>query len=234
MWGMGTLRATFYIDGFNFYYRRTKDQPQYKWLNMKALADLLVPNGTTVTAVKYYTAPVSGKVDHDAPRRQQALLSALRTVPEIAIYNGRFLYSEKWAGLVHPPRAKPQPYAWTQPPPDVVYVKKTEEKGSDVNLGVHLVRDGFLKLFDVAYVITNDTDLVEPIRIVTQEIGLPVCIVAPARARKASDRPMPSPSLEAVASFKHYIDDAELAAAQFPPVINRVGKPPIHKPATWV
>lgn len=201
---------------------------------MKALADLLVPPGTSVTAVKYYTAPVSGKIDHDAPRRQQALFAALRTVPEITIFNGRFLYGEKWAGLVRPPRAKPQPYIWSTPLPDVVYVKKTEEKGSDVNLGVHLVRDGFLKLFDVAYVITNDTDLVEPIRIVTQEIGLPVCIVAPARARKPTDQPMPSPSLEAVASFKHYIDDAELAASQFPDVIARPGLRPIHKPATWV
>lgn len=227
------MRATFYIDGFNFYYRRTKQQPHHKWLNMKALADIIVPAGTTVTAVKYYTASVSGKVDHDAPRRQQALFAALETVPEISIYKGRFLYSEKWAGLVHPPRAKPEPYVWTQPPPEVVYVKKTEEKGSDVNLGVHLVRDGFLDLFDVAYVITNDTDLVEPIRIVTQEIGKQVCIVAPARSR-GGEAPIPAPSLEAVSSFKHYIDDTELAAAQFPNVVSRPGKPPIVKPATWV
>lgn len=230
---MVALRAIFYIDGFNFYYLRTKLQPQFKWLNMKALADQLVPTGTVVTHVKYYTAPVSGHIDHDAPRRQQKLLAAFRTVPEIEIYNGRFLYSEKWAGLVQPPRAKPQPYIWTQPPPAVVYVKKSEEKGSDVNLGVHLVRDGFLGLFDTAYVITNDTDLVEPIRIVTQEIGRQVCIVAPTRARN-SRQPMPSPSLENVASFKHYIDDAELAAAQFPDVIQRTGKPPLHKPASWV
>ncbi|HVY52133.1 MAG TPA: hypothetical protein VHA07_11325 [Devosia sp.] len=183
--------------------------------------------------MKYYTAPVSGKIDHDAPRRQNALFAALRTVPEISIYYGRFLYSEKWAGLVHPPRAKPEPYQWAQPAPEVVYVKKTEEKGSDVNLGVHLVRDGFLNIFDVAYVITNDTDLVEPIRIVVQEIAKPVCIVAPARARKPTDSPMPSPSLAAVASFVHYIDDAELAAAQFPPVILRPGLPPIHRPESW-
>lgn len=230
---MVTLRAIFYIDGFNFYYLRTKFQPQYKWLNMKALADLIVPPGTEVKAVKYYTAPVSGKIDHDAPRRQQALFAALRTIPEISIYNGRFLSGEKWAGLVHPPRAKPQPYVWTQPPPVVVFVKKTEEKGSDVNLGVHLVRDAFVDIFDVAYVITNDTDLVEPIRIVTQEIGKQVCIVAPNRARSGGP-PMPSPSLEAVSTFKHYIDDAELAASQFPLVVNRPGKTPIARPATWV
>ena len=50
------------------------------------------------------------------------------------------------------------------PTPVVAYVWKTEEKGSDVNLGAHLVRDAFLKKFDIAAVLTNDTDLAEPIR----------------------------------------------------------------------
>lgn len=225
------MRAIFYIDGFNFYYLRTKRQPQFKWLNMKALADEIVAESASVTSVKYYTAPVSGKIDHDAPKRQQALFAALRTVPEISIYNGRFLFAEKWAGLVQPPQAKPDGYVWNEPAPAVVYVTKTEEKGSDVNLGVHLVRDAFIDAFDIAYVITNDTDLVEPIRIVTQEVNKPVCIVAPCRPRGRV--PVPSPSLEAVASFKHYIDDRELAAAQFPNVIMRPGKKPIHKPDAW-
>jgi hypothetical protein len=227
------MRAIFYIDGFNFYFLRTKRQPHFKWLNMKAMADKIVPEGTTVEAVNYYTAPVSGKIDHDAPKRQMALFSALRTVPGIHIHFGRFLYSEKWAGLIHPPQAKPEEYIWNEPPPAVVYIAKTEEKGSDVNLGAHLVRDAFTGAFDVAYVVTDDTDLVEPIRIVTEEAGKQVCIVAPYRSRDRR-RPVPAPSLEKVASFKHYIDDAELAAAQFPPVIMRPGKKPLRKPATWV
>jgi hypothetical protein len=65
------------------------------------------------------------------------------------------------------------------PPPQVAYVWKTEEKGSDVNLGVHLVRDAFKGAFDLAAVLTNDTDLLEPIRIVTRELGLPVTLLAP-------------------------------------------------------
>jgi len=228
------MRAIFYIDGFNFYFLRTKDQPQFKWLNMKALADEIVPAGTNVERVNYYTAPVSGKIDHDAPRRQQKLLSALRTVPEVAIHNGKFLYSEKWSALIHPPKAKPNGYLWNLPAPVLVLVAKTEEKGSDVNLGVHLVRDAFMNAFDVAYVITDDTDLVEPIRIVTQEVGKQVCIVAPCRARGKNGRPVPAPSLEAVASYKHYIDDSELAASQFPPTIARKGNRDLVKPSTWV
>jgi hypothetical protein len=41
-----------------------------------------------------------------------------------------------------------------------------EEKGSDVNLAVHLVNDAWAGRFDAAVVVSNDTDLVVPIRIV--------------------------------------------------------------------
>lgn len=230
------MRAIFYIDGFNFYYLRTKQQPQYKWLNVKALADIIVSDGTYVSKVNYYTAHVSGKLDPDAPRRQQLLFSAMRTVPEIEVVKGRFLYEQKWAGLVKPPRSKPDGYLWTEPSPEVVWVNKAEEKGSDVNLGVHLVRDGFLDAFDVAYVLTNDTDLVEPIRIVTEELGKPVVVVAPCRFfRKGRHKvPLPSRSLFDVSGSTHYIDDAELAAAQFPRSIHREGKKPIVRPDGWV
>ncbi|MGB3501950.1 MAG: NYN domain-containing protein [Mesorhizobium sp.] len=200
---------------------------------MKALADRLVPEETTVKAVNYYTAPVSGKIDNDAPRRQQKLLAALRTVPEMHIHNGRFLYSEKWAGLIHPPRAKPDGYVWNEPAPEVVYVAKSEEKGSDVNLGVHLVRDAFTDAFDVAYVLTDDTDLVEPLRIVKDEVGKPVIVVAPDRARSMS-RPIPAPSLVKVSSGVIYIDDSDLAACQFPSTIVRSGKPNLERPESWI
>jgi len=230
------MKAFFYIDGFNFYYLRTKKQPQYKWLNMKALADLIVPDGTTVSKVNYYTAHVSGKLDADAPRRQQLLFSAMATVPEIEIIKGRFFYEEKWAGLVQPPRAKPDSYVWNEPSPEVVWVKKAEEKGSDVNLGVHLVRDGFTDAYDVAYVLTNDTDLVEPIRIVQEEIKKPVVIVAPCRffMKGKNKVPLPSRSLFNVSSSTHYIDDAELEKSQFPRSVLREGKKPIIRPDQWV
>jgi len=52
-------------------------------------------------------------------------------------------------------------------------VDKTEEKGSEVNLASHLLRDAFSKKFEVAVLITNDSDLAEPVRIVARELGLP-------------------------------------------------------------
>ena len=51
----------------------------------------------------------------------------------------------------------------------VAEVHVLEEKGSDVNLGTHLLNDAWKGLFDAAVVISNDTDLVTPIRMVTVE-----------------------------------------------------------------
>lgn len=227
------MRGVFYIDGFNFYYLRMLRLPAYKWLNLKLMADKVVDPKVKVHTVNYYTANVSGKVDVEAPKRQQAYFRALRSVPEVNLHFGQFLSSTKWAGLVKPASAKPDGYVWAQPEPDVVMVKKTEEKGSDVNLGVHLVRDAFLDKFDIAYVLTNDTDLVEPIRIVTQEVGKQVCIVAPCRQRH-KNIPIPSPSLAKVSSFSLYIDDTDLAGSQFPNPIVAPNKTPIFKPLTWI
>ena len=65
------------------------------------------------------------------------------------------MVSQKWSGLVQPPRFRPVPTQPAVPDPQVAYVWKTEEKGSDVNLGVHLVRDAFRANFDIAAVLTE-------------------------------------------------------------------------------
>lgn len=222
-----------YVDGFNLYHMRLQQQRQYRWLNLKAMADQLVQPPHNISKVKFYTARVSSKIDAAAPAKQKAYLNALETVPEVEIHYGRFLFGEKWAFLLQPPAAKPASYIWNLPGPRMVQVAKVEEKGSDVNLASHLLRDAFLNRFTEAMVLSNDTDLVEPIRIVTQELGKRVGIIAPRRARQ-HQAPIPSPSLRSVASFILYLDDRHLAGAQFPASISRAGGSPIIKPPSWV
>ncbi|XYD06380.1 NYN domain-containing protein (plasmid) [Methylorubrum populi] len=227
------MRTIVYVDGFNFYHLRLQRQRQYRWLNLKAMADQLLKPPHVVTQVNYYTARVSSKIDAQAPAKQQAYLAALATVPEIQTHYGRFLFGEKWAFLMQPPAAKPPTYIWNLPGPRMVQVAKVEEKGSDVNLAAHLVRDAYLNRFDVALVLSNDTDLVEPVRIVTKEVGKQVGLIAPCRQRHGGP-PIPSPSLRAVGSFVLYVDDRHLAAAQFPDPVVRAKGNPVIKPAGWV
>ena len=210
---MPAKRTFVYVDGFNLYYRALKRSP-YKWLNLKRMCDLALGDKYEVVCVKYYTARVSAIVDPDQPRRQQIYLAALRTLPEIKIYYGKF--------LAHPVRLPLQ-----TPLGDgtrSAWVMKAEEKGSDVNLASHLVNDAHLRRFEAAAVVTCDTDLVEPIRIVAQQLRLPVCLLPPQMDG--------SRSLKSVASEVRQIGNARLRQAQFPDAVV-AGNERIRKPAGW-
>jgi hypothetical protein len=218
-----SMRTNVYIDGFNLYYRLLRENPQFKWLDLKALSTELLQAQNRIQAVRYYTARISGRVDPSAPARQQIYLDALKTVPEITIHLGSFLITKPWAGLVHPPQMRGGTVPHFSPPyPAVAKVWKTEEKGSDVNLGSHLVRDAFQGKYDVAAVLSNDTDLVEPIRIVTEESGLPVGLLCPV--------PKPAGGLAKVASFIRHIRIQHLQTSQFPDVIPGTA---IARPSNW-
>lgn len=112
-----------------------------------------------------------------------------------------------------------------RPEPDAVLaeVHAMEEKGSDVNLAVHLLNDAWKNSFDVAIVISNDTDLVEPIRLVTQERSKSVYIVCPGRWSAA-------PKLVQVATFQRHIRNSMLLNAQLP---DQIPNTSIRKPANW-
>jgi hypothetical protein len=216
-------RTIVYIDGFNLYYRALKG-PSHKWLDIAAMSQAALPAGCQIEAINYYTAHVSGRVDPTAPKRQHAYLGAIATLPKVTIHYGNFLVSNKWAGLVQPPDFRPPISLPAGAVPQVAYVWKTEEKGSDVNLGVHLVRDAFKGAFELAAVLTNDTDLFEPIRIVTQEVGLPVTLLTPTAK--------PAGKLVTVATAVRHVAPY-IGPCQMPDPVVPPGKKPIGKPAGW-
>ena len=158
-----------YVDGFNLYYGAVKGTP-YKWLNIRQLCELLLPKHKIVR-VKYFTARVSARPgDPDQPIRQQTFLRALATLKDFDIFYGHFLTKETY-----------MPGAGSPPGTALKYAKviRTDEKGSDVNLATHLLWDGFKGRYKAAVLLTNDSDLLEPVRIVRQELGLTVGILNP-------------------------------------------------------
>jgi uncharacterized LabA/DUF88 family protein len=58
-------------------------------------------------------------------------------------------------------------------------VIKTEEKGSDVNLATHLLHDADRNRFEAAVVVSSDSDLAEPMRIVRKELRKMVVVLNP-------------------------------------------------------
>jgi hypothetical protein len=208
------MRTYVYVDGFNLYYGAVKGTP-FKWLDIKKLCELLLPTHQ-IAKIKYFTARVRARPgDPDQPTRQQTYLRALATLPNFDIIYGHFLTNETTmlrAGL--PPGVSPE----------YVRVIKTEEKGSDVNLATYLLWDGFRKQYQAAVLVTNDSDLLEPVRIVRKELALVVGILNPHKK--------PSRVLANEASFVKQIRSGVLKASQFPNTL-RDAHGTITKPTAW-
>ena len=200
-----------YVDGFNLYYGALKRTP-YKWLDLRLLSELLLPTDT-VQEIHYFTARVSARPYNPTSAHDQSLyIRALKTIPNLRIVYGHF--------LTH---SVPM-YLTSVAPPQKVWVDKTEEKGSDVNLASHLLRDAFNKRFEVAVLITNDSDLAEPVRIVSQELKLPVGVLNPHQYH--------SKELRQYATFLKRIRQGDLAASQFSAVV-KDKKGFFSKPTGW-
>ncbi len=109
--------------------------------------------------------------------------------------------------------------------PKYVKVLKTEEKGSDVNIATHLIHDGYQRRYEVAVVITNDSDLREPLRIVRRELGLVVGVINPHTGKTSKE-------LAREASFVKAIRKWVLRESQFPKTLND-DRGIIRKPTEW-
>jgi hypothetical protein len=109
--------------------------------------------------------------------------------------------------------------------PRTVEVIKTEEKGSDVNLATYLLADAFRADAGTLVVVSNDSDLLEPIRLVSEELGYRLGILNPhPNVSRALQRTRPS--------FTKQIRRGVLAASQFPEKLSDA-QGTITKPATW-
>ena len=104
-------------------------------------------------------------------------------------------------------------------------VRRSEEKGTDVNIATHLVHDGHLGRFDAAILVSNDSDLAEAVRIVCKEIGRPVHIFRPQTSR-------PNAKLQSVATTFNNIDVRHLAGSQLPSTL-KDSKGTFSKPPSW-
>jgi uncharacterized LabA/DUF88 family protein len=207
------MRVCVYIDGFNLYYRRLK-KSRHKWIDLGKLSQQLVASDDVIEKIRYFTADVSPRAgDPDAPMRQQTYFRALKTIPNFEIHRGQFLPKQITRPLVD--QETKYVRVWT-----------TEEKGSDVNLASHLLMDGFREKYDVALVISQDSDLLEPMRMVKTELNKTVIIAW-------ADDTRPGKRYHQAATFIRHIQPAMLARAAFPdPVLGRGGAK-IWRPPSW-
>jgi uncharacterized LabA/DUF88 family protein len=219
-------RANFYIDGFNLYHGCFDDlqnRPhwrQYRWLDLNALCSHFCAP-CVMHQIRYFTARVAPKSGNPENRtRQDFYLRAVATIPHLTIHEGRFATNRKRRPLADLQVSRPQE---TQPVV-LAEVIEREEKGSDVNLASYLLLDACKGDCERAVVISNDSDLAEPIRLVQREFGIDVMILNP---RKFIAR-----DLRGIAAEYSNIKFRMLQNSQFPETLADAAGP-FTKPAHW-
>jgi uncharacterized LabA/DUF88 family protein len=187
-----------YVDGFNLYYgalRRTR----FKWLDIEKLCGLILKN-TAIARIKYFTARIVPRPnDPDQALRQAIYFRALATNPKVEIHLGHFLSHVVRMPVCDATGAMTGQYT---------HVLKTEEKGSDVNIAAHLLLDAHLSRFNQAIIVSNDSDLLTPIKFVRRNFGKRVGVLNPHQR--------PSQVLLREADFLRPIRVGAIAAAQLP------------------
>jgi hypothetical protein len=207
-------RAIVYIDGFNLYFGALKNT-SYKWLDLEKLFQKLLGEHHVITQIKYFTARISARANNpESPDRQDAYLCALeKHCPLVKIYYGHFLSNKVKIKVHNPPKGCP-PY---------VTAVETKEKGSDVNLALHILNDAWHDRYDCAVLVSNDSDIAGALRFAKEEHNKKIGLIIPGHRH-------PSQTLMQHKDFMKVIRTSVLADSQLP---DHIPETNISKPASW-
>ncbi len=203
-----TERVIAYIDGFNLYFGlKSKVWRRYYWLNLQALMQNLIKPYQDLMRTKYFTARISKP--HDKQKRQTTYIEALNTLSDFEIFFGKY--------QLNPRNCKKCNYSEEVP----------SEKMTDVNIAVELMSDAFLNHYDVAYLLSADSDLVPVITRIRSLFPEKKIVVAfpPERHSK---------NLENRARFSFTIGRAALAKSLFPMEVKKADGYVLRCPDLWI
>ncbi len=137
-------RVIVYIDGFNLYFgMKEAGFNRCKWLNLELLSKNLLKANQEIISIKYFTSRLSN--DPDKQKRQATFIEALETTG-IKIYYGHYQ-----SGTIECKRCGD---IW----------QTYNEKMTDVNIATEMLIDAYQNSYDMAMLISGDSDLVPPIR----------------------------------------------------------------------
>lgn len=220
--GTDNLKTIVYVDGYNLYYGLLR-KSNHKWLNLFSLfQDHVLEYGTEVMDVRFYTAPVLGKMSDDpaSQQRQRQYLQALRKMPpkKITIIEGTIVASTPSLRLVETIPGLPQR----------VRVHDFTEKKTDVNLASDLICGGFQKKYEQAVLCSNDSDFAPALNALrTACPHVRIGVVAPI---SADDHRYIATDLIKHAHWAKKLSLVHVANAQLP---NKIPGTTIYKPESW-
>jgi len=199
-------RVIAYVGGFNLYFGlRSKGWKRYYWLNVQALAQNLVKPGQALVVTKYFTARIAGPPDKE--ERQSTYIEALKTLREFEVFYGKYQLN---------PRQCSQCGFRDEVP---------NEKMTDVNIAVEILKDAYQDKFDVALLISADSDLVRPVKAVTELFPRKRVVVASPPGRYSAD-------LANSGSSSFIIGRAKIAKSVFPEKVVKADAYVLRRPAS--
>ena len=207
------LRAKLFVDGFNLYYpiheHTQKTGENYlKWLDLQALGSRIASaRGERLVGTTYCTAYKKG--DSAAKSRHRLYNAALRHT-SVEILFGHYIRE--------PDRTCDSCGGTTE---------KYSEKQTDINVALALVRDAYAGEYDVAYLLSADSDqaaTAEHFKLQFPDLKI-ISVVPPNRDH--SERVM------AHAHGKFTATIELIKASRFPSIILRKGENPIRCPAEY-
>ena len=144
------IRVSAFIDGFNLYHAIDDLGAHYlKWVNLRALCEEFAPSPQYVlTHTFYFSAYATWRLG--AYARHREFVRALRFVGVTPVM-GKFKPKDR--------TCKSCGHKWVD----------HEEKQTDVNIGLHLLREAFNNTYDRALLITGDSDLVPAVSLVRSD-----------------------------------------------------------------
>ena len=138
-------RVIAYVDGFNLYFGlKSKGWRRYYWLNIQLLVQNLLKPSQTLPLTKYFTSRI--KSPPDKQERQSTFIEALETLNDFQIFYGKY--------QLNPRQCRNCGFEDKVP----------NEKMTDVNIAVEILKDAYEDKFDVALLISADSDLVPPVK----------------------------------------------------------------------
>lgn len=137
-------RVVAYIDGFNLYFgMREAGFDKCRWLDVVKLINSLLEPNQELIKVKYFTSRVSNNPDKQ--KRQSTYLDALESTGTQIIYGNYQDNNTECNRCGH---------VW----------KSAKEKMTDVNIATSIIVDAFKDKYDMAMLISGDSDLSPPIK----------------------------------------------------------------------
>jgi len=200
-------RVIAYVDGFNLYFGlRSKGWRRYYWLNIQMLAQNLLKPTQRLLLTKYFTARIGGPPDKE--KRQSTYIEALETLAKFQIFYGKYQLN---------PRQCSQCGFQDEVP---------NEKMTDVNIAVEILKDAYQDKFDVALLISADSDLVPPVKAVRELFPSKRVVVASPPGRYSS-------SLANSASRSFVISRRNISKSLLPEEIEKADGYVLRCPSLW-